>query len=157
MFSQTSLTIDQVPVTIIRQQNALVYQRVQSQAQMVKVWAKLTWQSAHLLELGQVLAGKSVRSRRAVGMRTVRVAQIVGSESRSSDFDRSFRPLKAHSKQRWVSVATAFSLGIGLPAVDLILVGDEYFVRDGHHRVSVARALGYEYIEAYVTEWQVNE
>jgi ParB-like chromosome segregation protein Spo0J len=44
--------------------------------------------------------------------------------------------------------------GLTLPPVDLIRVGESYFVRDGHHRVSAARALGQAFIEATVTEWK---
>jgi hypothetical protein len=51
---------------------------------------------------------------------------------------------------RWVSVAIARSQGVTLPAVELILVGEDYFVRDGHHRISVARAFGEEYIDAKI-------
>ena len=39
-----------------------------------------------------------------------------------------------------------------MPPVELLKVGDIYFVRDGHHRVSVARALGRADIDAYVTD-----
>jgi hypothetical protein len=67
---------------------------------------------------------------------------IRGSESRSSDFDRDFNPLHDHNRRRWLNVAAARQRGKALPLVKLIQVGDVYFVRDGHHRISVARALG---------------
>ena len=41
------------------------------------------------------------------------------------------------------------------PALDLIKVGDAYAVRDGHHCISVARALGEDYIDAHVTAWEL--
>jgi hypothetical protein len=53
-------------------------------------------------------------------------------------------------------VAAARRRGKSLPPVDLIQVGDAYFVRDGHHRISVARALGQQDIEAKVIVWQVT-
>ena len=56
--------------------------------------------------------------------------------------------------QRWQSVANALDEGVPLPPVQLIQVGAAYYVRDGHHRVSVNRALGQEVIEADVTVWQ---
>jgi hypothetical protein len=86
----------------------------------------------------------------------VPIQQIWGSEGRSADFDALFYPRQAHSQGRWVGIAAARMMGLVLPPVELIQVGDGYFVRDGHHRISVARALGEEYIEAEVTLWQVS-
>ena len=42
--------------------------------------------------------------------------------------------------------------GEALPPIDVYRIGDAHFVRDGHHRVSVARALGIKEIDAHVTE-----
>ncbi len=88
-----------------------------------------------------------------LGTRTVAIDQIHGTESRSDDFDASFRPLSNRTMQRWVSIAMAHLKDIPLPPVELIKEGSEYFVRDGHHRVSVARAFGEQFIEAEVIEW----
>ena len=77
---------------------------------------------------------------------------IVGSVDRSRDFDRRFRPTSGRSRGRWEQIAAAARRGEALPPVDLLRVGELYFVRDGHHRVSVARALGRTDIDAYVTE-----
>ena len=57
---------------------------------------------------------------------------------------------------RWLGVAAARDHGKVLPPVVLVQVGGVYFVRDGHHRISVARALGQLDIEAEVTVWQVS-
>jgi hypothetical protein len=57
---------------------------------------------------------------------------------------------------RWLRIAAARDQGKVLPPVVLVQVGDVYFVRDGHHRISVARALGQQDIEAQVTLWQVK-
>ena len=73
------------------------------------------------------------------------------------DFDAQFRPTQTHSQGRWLSVATARLQGVPLPPVELIQVGDTYFVRDGHHRVSVARALGELDIDAEVRVWRAAE
>jgi hypothetical protein len=70
------------------------------------------------------------------------IHKIIGTEGRAADFDLGFHPLEEESRERWVNMAFAYLLGIPLPAVELIRVGDVYFVRDGHHRVSVALALG---------------
>jgi hypothetical protein len=87
------------------------------------------------------------------GMRTVPVAQIGGSVGRCSEFDRGFMPAKASVKERWKRIDRAFHRGEELPPVSLYKVGGFYFVLDGHHRVSVARYHGVEWIDAHVTEF----
>src|SRR5262249_25569266 len=121
------------------------------------LWAKLRGQSGRLLDLKTIAATRTIGDRRTLGMRTVPISQIRGSEGRCDDFDNVFRPLKGHTEARWVSVATAQLRGIGLPPVELIQVGEVYFVRDGHHRISAAAALGQQEVDAIVTVWQVAE
>ena len=84
--------------------------------------------------------------------RTVRVESIVGSEGRYADFDDDFLPLQGSSEEKWRSVYAAPRRGEGLPQVSLLKVGDAYFVRDGNHRVSVARWFGVEALDAEVAE-----
>lgn len=86
------------------------------------------------------------------GMRTVEVEKITGSVGRHRDFDASFLPLKRSMAERWGRVDRAYHRGVELPTVSLYKVGDEYFVRDGHHRVSVARYHGVVAIDAEVVE-----
>jgi nucleotide-binding universal stress UspA family protein len=82
----------------------------------------------------------------------VPLASIVGSVGRYTDFTRSFLPREAGDEERWARVRAMTEGLSGLPPVELYQIGDAYFVRDGHHRVSVARQVGAESIEAYVTE-----
>ena len=63
-----------------------------------------------------------------------------------------FRPTSGRVRSRWEHIAAAMRRGESMPPVDLVRIGEIYFVRDGHHRVSVARALGRVDIDAYVTE-----
>jgi len=86
----------------------------------------------------------------------VALDHIIGSEGRYSDFDRRFLPRSDTLKQRWSSIDSAMIDSIELPPVELYKIGDIYFVRDGNHRVSVARQQGQSYIDAYVTELQVD-
>ncbi len=81
---------------------------------------------------------------------TVPLHQIKGSLDRSEDFDASFNPLHERSRSRWVSILTAVRSNIPLPPVDLVRVGDTYYVQDGHHRISVAHALDQQAIEAHI-------
>lgn len=87
-----------------------------------------------------------------LGTRIVALSQIVGTENRARDFDAHFRPLNANTQERWMSLYGAWQRGVVLPPVDLVQRGSEYFVRDGHHRLSVAQALGQTEIDAVVTE-----
>ena len=86
------------------------------------------------------------------GVKTVRVEQIVGSLNRYHQFDRAFLPVEDRIGSRWQNVDRAFYEEISLPPVVLYKVGQVYFVVDGHHRVSVAREQGQEFIEADVRE-----
>ena len=87
------------------------------------------------------------------GLRTVAVGQIGGSVGRCSESDRDFLPAKASVEERWKRIDRAFQRGEELPPVSLYKVGGYYFVLDGHHRVSVARYHGVEWIDAHVTEF----
>ena len=141
---------------MIDQMTDTLYTRVRSRGWRSQVWSALTGRSHCLLPLANVDAASTVHARRNAGMQTVPIRQIRGSEGRSRDFDRDFNPLQSHTKDRWLSIAGALQRGRVLPPVELIQVRDVYFVRDGHHRISVARALGQLDIEAKVTVWQVS-
>jgi hypothetical protein len=125
-------------------------------AQQGQFWSSLTGRSRDLLALKQVSAACTVQAESDGGARTVPISQIRGSEGRSHCFDRDFNPLNDHTKGRWLNIAMAQKRGKALPPVALIQVGEIYFVRDGHHRISVARALGHKAIEAQVLVWQVS-
>jgi hypothetical protein len=86
-------------------------------------------------------------------LRDVPLDQIAGSVGRYTDFTNAFLPRKDHLKQRWEGIEELVRQGAGLPPVELYKVGQVYFVRDGHHRVSVARQRGLTYIEAQVWEY----
>jgi hypothetical protein len=86
------------------------------------------------------------------GVQDIPLARIKGSEGRAKDFDASFLPLNPRLRDRWARVEGLMLRGVEMPPVDVYRVGDIYFVKDGHNRVSVARRLGYETIRASVTE-----
>jgi hypothetical protein len=86
------------------------------------------------------------------GMRIVEVEKIIGSVGRYRDFDTSFLPLRESIAHRWSRIDRAYHRGEELPAVSLYKIGDAYFVRDGNHRVSVARYHGVMAIDAEVVE-----
>jgi hypothetical protein len=87
-----------------------------------------------------------------LGLQVIPLDAVVGSVDRAVDFDRSFRPTSPRLRSRWERIAAAQRRGESMPPVSLFKIGDLYFVRDGHHRVSVAKMLGRSDIDAYVTE-----
>lgn len=86
------------------------------------------------------------------GMKAVSLDRIVGSEGRYLDFNKAFLPRKEFLRERWVRVDTAFRSEINLPPIRLYKIGEVYFVRDGNHRVSVARSQKSEMIDAEIVE-----
>lgn len=86
------------------------------------------------------------------GRQTVELSRIVGSVGKHEQFDRNFMPLPRASAEKWKRIDRALRRGQELPAVSLLKLGGDYFVNDGHHRVSVARFHGAEWIDAEVTE-----
>jgi hypothetical protein len=123
---------------------------------LCRMGARLTGRHGRLLDLAAVTASRTIHDRHYAGIQTVLIEQIRGSEGRCNDFDANFHPRQQHTRSRWQSVARAQQRGVALPPVELICVGDVYFVRDGHHRISVVAALGQQYIDAAVTVWQVD-
>jgi hypothetical protein len=105
-----------------------------------------------ILPFEEVIDALGMVSRQDLGLQIVPLDAIVGSVDRTVEFDRGFRPTSPRLRSRWERIAAAQRRGEALPPISLYLVGDLYFVRDGHHRVSVAKSLGREDIDAYVTE-----
>lgn len=118
-----------------------------SRAMRCSLWAKLSGKSNELQSLDEHIATDQDRS---FGIVTVSIEQIVGSEGRSQDFDTDFNPRQLHNRERWMNIVVARRTGVILPPVELVQVGRQYFVRDGHHRISVARAMGQLDIEARI-------
>ena len=138
---------------------------IQAQTDFQKSLKQSFWRKARhwlgrgcndLLSFNEVFQYLKDRPRSELGMRSVALDQIVGSSGRYNDFDLAYYPRKKASNNRWVNVAKAKYLGVKLPPVLLYKIGDAYFVEDGNHRVSVARANGEKYINARVIEVDVS-
>ncbi len=111
-----------------------------------------------LMPLAEVVAALGGRaSERRLGLRTVPVDAVIGTVDRAEEFDRRFLPTSSKNRQRWERIAQATRRGDTLPPVELYKLGHFYFVTDGHHRVSVARALGFAEVEANVTELRTRK
>lgn len=151
----TRLKANRADAQVRAYQSALrLYQGACMRGWLGKIWAAFTRQPRHLISLTGVRKSIRIDNSYSIGVQTVPIEQIRGSQGRCRDFDSAFYPLQPHTGSRWLRIASACKQGIGLPPVELTQVGEIYFVRDGHHRISVARALGQTDIEAEVKVWQ---
>ena len=131
-----------------------IWERSRTFGRLRHLWGWLTGRSQRLCDLHEL--SNAVGDQHYPGLRTVPLASLIGSEGRCRDFDARFNPRQSATLERWVSVYSAIYQGIGLPPVSLIEIRGKYFVRDGHHRISVARRLGKVDVDAEVTAWDVS-
>lgn len=121
------------------------------------VAAFLSRRPNELLSFDAVRSSLPIYGQSYRGVREVPVEKIVGTTTnRYSDFDRAFLPSQARTKSRWKTIDELRLRDQSLPPIQLFQVGDLYFVRDGHHRVSVARQNGQTFIDAEVIEMQTR-
>jgi len=146
----------QKDVRLASDEASRLYQAARRRARLGKLCSALTGRCRHLFHLSAIQDACGVGGRHYAGTQAVPIDHIRGSEGRCSEFDASFWPLQTRTKRRWLSIALAHYMGESLPPVELIQVGEFYFVRDGHHRISVAKAMGQTYIDAQVIVWEVN-
>ena len=128
------------------------FSRARFKAFLNRVWSAISGQPNELLSYDDIKEKLHIGGPIYRGVKTVRLSQIAGSLNRYQEFDRAFLPTQDATSSKWRNVARAFYEDIHLPPVVLYKVGDVYFVVDGHHRVSVAREKGQEFIEAEVRE-----
>jgi hypothetical protein len=105
-----------------------------------------------ILPFDEVVQALGRRGEKRLGLESIPLDSIVGTVDRGREFDRSFRPTSNRTRTRWERIATAQRQGKSMPPIDVYRIDQLHFVKDGHHRVSVARAMGFESIDAYVTE-----
>ncbi|MBK9123420.1 MAG: hypothetical protein IPM16_09920 [Chloroflexi bacterium] len=128
------------------------YQSARSRAFWQDIFGLLRGKSAELLSFDEIRAKLHLREESYRGLHDIPIDQIKGSVGRYRDFNSSFLPRHNVSQDRWSRVYAAASGQMGLPPIEVYRVGDVYFVRDGNHRVSVAKQLGAKTIQAHVTE-----
>ncbi len=128
------------------------FQRARSRADLERVVARLTGKSADLLSYDDVRRQLKARVCVDRGLQDIPLDAIIGSVGRYTDFSRTFLPRQAGDQDRWARVKVAVTGLVGVPPIEVYQIDDVYFVRDGNHRVSVARQLAATHIEAYVTE-----
>ena len=118
------------------------------------VQAVLTRRARRMISLGQVLDAAKREGQSDRGVHEIPLDRIVGSAgtAKTRDFDPAFLPTSRRLRDRWSRVYTAMVEGGDIPPIDVYQVGDSYYVIDGHHRVSVARSLGRDTMDARITE-----
>lgn len=129
------------------------YQQARRQAAVQEMLARITGsvQKNQLFSYEEVRRKLHAIERSAQHLRDIPLDAIVGSVDRYTDFNRKFLPKKSISPGRWARVMSVARGLTGLPPIEVYQIGEVYFVRDGNHRVSVARRLGAKSIQAYVT------
>lgn len=130
------------------------FRRARSKAALQHFWANITGKSLDLLPFDEISAKLHATAKSERGLQEISVDAIVGSVGRYYDFDKNFLPLQDNDSDRWARVKTAMTsaASTGVPPIRVYRIGEAYFVLDGNHRVSIAKQMGFESIEAYVTE-----
>jgi hypothetical protein len=128
------------------------FERARRKAFWRRLAASMLRRDNALLPFEQTRRYLRAQSQHYGGLRAVRIDQIVGSVGRYADFDRAFLPRQTSTRMRWQSVDRAYYEDTVLPPIELYQLGQTYFVKDGNHRVSVAREQGQEFIDASVIE-----
>lgn len=127
------------------------FSRARRRAALRSLLAALGGREDRLLSFDEVRRRLHAVESPSARLEDVPLDAIVGSVGRYNDFTREFLPLPSSDRERWVEINVAMSGPLGTPPVELYRIGDAYFVKDGNHRVSVARQLGAPTIQAYVT------
>lgn len=128
------------------------FEKARTRGRMQSLLNSLSWKNSDLLSFYAVTELIKPKNETYLGMKTIPVDQIIGSEGRYQDFSQAFYPKRELLRARWQSIDRATKQYIILPPISVYKLGSWYFVRDGNHRVSVAKTQGVEFIDAEVVE-----
>lgn len=126
--------------------------KARRRARLQRVFSTFKWQNPDLLSFYEVTKLIKPESQSYKGMQTIELKKIIGSENRYHDFSSAFLPKNNNIESKWENIDAARLDDIPLPPISVYKLGEWYFVRDGNHRVSVAKARGQEFIDAEVVE-----
>jgi uncharacterized protein (TIGR00730 family) len=136
----------------VRQKADTAFSQARRRAFFRRLWRFLTRQQEQgLLSFEEVRHKLKIRGQHYAGLQTIPIDKIAGSVGRYQEFNRAFLPTQEHIRERWKRIYEV-AHGAGFPPIDVYQIGEVYFVRDGHHRVSVLKELGATTVEATVTE-----
>ena len=130
------------------------FNKAHSKALFNEIQHFLNPEEATLISFSEVKSLLKPKDEIYVGLKTIPIDKIVGSEGRYKDFDNRFFPKSGFLRERWKHVDAAQYESIILPPIKVYELGGLYFVRDGNHRVSVAKARGIEFIDAEIVSLQ---
>jgi len=128
------------------------FARARSKGRMQQLLSTLQWKNNELLSFYEVTKLIKPKLETYRGLMAIPLEKVIGSEGRYHDFTLAFFPRKEMLRSRWQSIDEAHLHQVILPPISVYKLGDSYFVRDGNHRVSVAKAQGVEFIDAEVVE-----
>lgn len=128
------------------------FRTARRRATFERILSRLSGRSPDLLSYEEVRRKLHAIETPRYELREIPLSSIVGSLGRYNDFTRSFLPISDSSRERWARVKGVSESATGFPPIDVYQIGEAYFVKDGNHRVSVARQAGAKTIQAYVTE-----
>ena len=131
------------------------FEQARRQASRAQMAARLTGEDINLLPFEAIRTNLQQQNPFYRGIIEVPLDAIVGSVGRYKTFTRKFLPLTNSVQDRWVAV-DALAVQTGWPPIELYQVGNIYFVKDGNHRVSVARHLKLDSLEAHVMAYPVD-
>jgi nucleotide-binding universal stress UspA family protein len=140
-------------VTLYNYQSALDdFHAARRKAIFQEIMARIRGETNNLLSFDEVRHKLKAQEMQERGLRDIPLHAIVGSVNRYEDFTRGFLPRQTITPRRWARVELGVTDPAGLPPIEVYQIGEVYFVKDGNHRVSVARQLNFDIIQAYVTE-----
>lgn len=132
------------------------FERAHRRGQWGQIIARLFQRQITLLGLDEVRRDVRITNSTDRGIRDISLDAITGSVSRTRDYTASFLPLKEHLVERWSGILMAMEQMESLPPIEVYKLDEQYYIIDGHHRVSVAKWLGFKEITAHVIEIQTQ-
>lgn len=137
---------------LIKETTKIDFDKAYQKALFSRILSRLKGENNTLLSFHEVMKYIKVKNEAYRGLQCVKIDDIVGSEGRYNDFNKEFLPKRKNLRMRWERVDEAHHQNKILPPIKLYKLGSAYFVRDGNHRVSVAKEQEREFIDAEVTE-----
>lgn len=138
--------------SLLRRRASSDFDKARNKAFFNELIGKFFNKQAELLQFDEVKYLLSPQGMVYRGIKAIPIDRIIGSEGRYRDFDKKFMPLKSHTRSRWENIDVLKQQDRPLGAISVYKIGDYYFVRDGNHRVSVAREMKQDYIDAEIVE-----
>ncbi len=141
---------------IIEQVTNKDFDKARFKADLSKIFSFINKDKSELLSFEVVRQALKPTNQSYKGVHPIPIEKIVGSEGRYKDFNRSFLPKIDTIRDRWKNVDKAHYKEVELPPIQVYKIGEVYFVKDGNHRVSVARQQGKKFIDADIIELNIK-